>query len=418
LGDSAASNRLDSWKAIAEYLQRDAATVRRWEKRLGLPVHRVAGGSGRSVFAFTDEIDAWLKTSRTASPDASTAPARVHPPAAALVAIALLSLAGAGAWWARSSGVEAADLRVEVTREGITARDPEGREQWRYRFPADYAVALSPTSEAAEVTSGPSPAVYAITGYRERRSDGQAEGGELLVFDQRGELQRRFAFDDAVRFGEQRFGPPWAITAFAVEPRAPRRVALASHHWTWSPSLVTVLDAAGQRLGTFAHYGWIEQVRWLRSDRLLIGGYSNSREGGMVALVDPAALDGQGPEDAGGESHCRSCGDGRPLRMVAMPRTEVNRASASRFNRAVLEITPTTIIARTMEMAADESGVVEVIYEFTHDLQLTRAAFGERYWYAHRQLELAGKIDHPADRCPDRLGPRPIEAWTPEDGWR
>jgi hypothetical protein len=53
--------RLDSWKAIATYLKRDLATVRRWEKSLGLPVHRV-GGAGRSVFAYTSEIDMWLTT--------------------------------------------------------------------------------------------------------------------------------------------------------------------------------------------------------------------------------------------------------------------------------------------------------------------------------------------------------------------
>ena len=34
----ATSDRLDSWKAIASYLDRDAATVRRWEKTRGLPV--------------------------------------------------------------------------------------------------------------------------------------------------------------------------------------------------------------------------------------------------------------------------------------------------------------------------------------------------------------------------------------------
>ena len=56
-----AGQRLDSWKAIASYLNRDLATARRWEKGLGLPVHRV-GGAGRSVFAYTTEIDAWLRS--------------------------------------------------------------------------------------------------------------------------------------------------------------------------------------------------------------------------------------------------------------------------------------------------------------------------------------------------------------------
>jgi hypothetical protein len=64
--DPAASNaqgdRLDSWKAIAAYLGRDGGTVRRWERTRGLPVHRVPGGKGSSVFAYTGEIDAWLRS--------------------------------------------------------------------------------------------------------------------------------------------------------------------------------------------------------------------------------------------------------------------------------------------------------------------------------------------------------------------
>ena len=33
-------DRLDSWKEIANYLNRDVTTVQRWEKREGMPVHR------------------------------------------------------------------------------------------------------------------------------------------------------------------------------------------------------------------------------------------------------------------------------------------------------------------------------------------------------------------------------------------
>src|SRR5262245_35861346 len=51
--------RLDSWKEIAAYLNRDVTTVRRWEKREGLPVHRHRHAALGSVYAFTKEIDAW-----------------------------------------------------------------------------------------------------------------------------------------------------------------------------------------------------------------------------------------------------------------------------------------------------------------------------------------------------------------------
>jgi len=55
--------RLDSWKEIAGFFSRDERTVKRWEKERNLPVHRVPGGRG-SVFAFTDELTAWLRSAQ------------------------------------------------------------------------------------------------------------------------------------------------------------------------------------------------------------------------------------------------------------------------------------------------------------------------------------------------------------------
>ena len=53
---------LDSWKEISKYLGRDTRTCFRWEKELGLPVHRIDETSSRSkVFAYKSDIDEWLK---------------------------------------------------------------------------------------------------------------------------------------------------------------------------------------------------------------------------------------------------------------------------------------------------------------------------------------------------------------------
>jgi hypothetical protein len=62
--------KLNSWKEIATYLKCDESTARRWERGSGLPVHRVGGSKGRSVYAYTEEVDAWLRGSR-GSPEAS-----------------------------------------------------------------------------------------------------------------------------------------------------------------------------------------------------------------------------------------------------------------------------------------------------------------------------------------------------------
>ena len=55
-------NRLDSWKEIAAHLDRGIRTVKRWEKDEGLPVHRHLHRKLGSVYAYRDEVDAWLRS--------------------------------------------------------------------------------------------------------------------------------------------------------------------------------------------------------------------------------------------------------------------------------------------------------------------------------------------------------------------
>ena len=56
-----AKKRLDSWKEIAAFFDRDERTVKRWEKERGLPVYRVPGSARGGVFAYAEELAEWLK---------------------------------------------------------------------------------------------------------------------------------------------------------------------------------------------------------------------------------------------------------------------------------------------------------------------------------------------------------------------
>ncbi len=66
--------RLDSWKEIAAYLNRDVTTVQRWEKREGMPVHRHLHDKRGSVYALTEELDAWIQSRRPRSDEPETPP--------------------------------------------------------------------------------------------------------------------------------------------------------------------------------------------------------------------------------------------------------------------------------------------------------------------------------------------------------
>lgn len=64
---SGSEDRLDSWKEIAAYLNRDVTTVQRWEKREGMPVHRHLHDKMGSVYAFRVELDAWASSRKLRS---------------------------------------------------------------------------------------------------------------------------------------------------------------------------------------------------------------------------------------------------------------------------------------------------------------------------------------------------------------
>ena len=66
-GETRSETRLESWKEIAEYLQRNTTTARRWEREEGLPVHRHSHKSRSSVYAFPSEIDAWRASRKIAA---------------------------------------------------------------------------------------------------------------------------------------------------------------------------------------------------------------------------------------------------------------------------------------------------------------------------------------------------------------
>jgi len=135
-------DRLDSWKEIAAYLNRDVTTVQRWEKREGMPVHRHQHDRVGSVYAFQEELDAWARSrnlraaqengNQGPSPDT---PAEPHGTPSSLVrwtfvlplaaAVALLAL-GASLWLQKTEYFwrsPIADARLQ------TVTDSEGVEQ-------------------------------------------------------------------------------------------------------------------------------------------------------------------------------------------------------------------------------------------------------------------------------------------------
>jgi tetratricopeptide (TPR) repeat protein len=110
------SDRLDSWKAIAAYFDRDVRTVRRWESNQQLPVHRHLHNQRSAVYAYSSELERWWR-SRSAPPHARTrlsTPPKFRWYIGALAFV--FALLGIGLWQTWSSSTIPRPTRVSDAR--------------------------------------------------------------------------------------------------------------------------------------------------------------------------------------------------------------------------------------------------------------------------------------------------------------
>lgn len=417
-GNGNGGERLDSWKAITAYLGRDEATLRRWETTRGLPIRRLPGKRGASVYAYRSEIDAWLQAGASQASSADEAPA-VAPTSrvrwAAAMGLAVIAAAAAGYFSSQSEALSRG-IHLDVTESAVLARDDANRPLWVFTYEDTHRHVLSQLNEVTRISRREPATVFASAVARFRRSDNHVDGGRLTALETTGRLRWHFEVNDVLTMGGGTFEGPWGIDGFSIDDQSgPLRIAVAAHHYTWSPSIVSVIDGTGRRLMRYVNDGWMERVHWLPTGRLVVSGYSMARAGGMIALLDPARADGQSPDD--GKHRCHSCGVDQPLQLIVMPRSEVNRATQSRFNRALVDLVGGVLVVRTEEVPSSGQGPAEAIYEFDSSLRLLRASYNDRYWEMHDQVFGSKTLSHDRANCPYRDGPDVYQSWSPETGW-
>lgn len=426
--------RLDSWKEIADYIGRDVRTATRWEAQ-GMPLRRVPGGKGTSVFAFTDEIDAWMATGRPEPepPDAPSAtgptiepegaiPAgpRPHRRVATAVAAALLFTLATAAIVMRGGPVplDAGTLRVDVTPTGVSLADASGVSRMIHRFAPGIGVpaGLRPP-QVGDVDGDGVPDVLVGVSYYLDQTDRSVRSGELLSLSTRGDIRWRFGFDDVLTFGDGAHDGPWVLADWQSGlAGAGARFAVAAHDFTWWAAMVAVLDRDGRRLSTFVNPGWVESVLWVGNDRLAIAGFNNQRDEAMFALLDADDAAGQAPGTEGTAYACASCPSTPLLFYATFARSELNRVTAAPFNRAQVSLLNDRVIVTTTEVEGGTAGL-GAIYEFDRDLRFVRARYSDRYWDEHGRLAREGRIAHAREACPERDGPGAIHVWKAGEGW-
>lgn len=444
---AAGSAPLNGWKEIAAYLGRSVRAVQRYERELGLPVHRLRTADGQTVYAFRHDIDAWRQThdsqpadhqprSREATQTANAAPKEIPesdppesgPPVAPThvaqrsrpwVWVTLcVVLAVTGGLAVRlgffGSISDITPTAFTLVGHALEARDNNGRLAWSHDFGVDVSQAPGGPSLVVDLDDDGSPEVtvpvrFGLLGQLGTRSDA------LYAFSRDGQIRWSVTAQDWLTCGTETFSGPWQIRAFlSSKGPGPRTSWVSFVHHTWWPSVVLEIEPDGAQRIRYAQTGWITALaEWTppSGSYLAAGGVTNEQEQPIVALVDL----GKAPAMTPAIDKRFSCDDlptAEPSAVFLLPIPETVTAR----NLPYSFVNKIDVVGEELKIAVEAKEGSEII-RLRADLTVADVAFSDTFWSTHRELELQGKIRHSAEKCSSRAE-QIVRRWMPGTDWQ
>jgi len=285
--------RLGSWKEIAAHFGKDERTVKRWEVARGLPVHRVPGGTRTSVFAYANELDAWLSAPRPrphAAPAVSSPPRRNNLRRLLLAgAIAIIGIAGL----AYAAGRLAPDTHAapQVSAD-VRALYDQGVLAWSSRTADGFGTAIERFEAALDIAPDYAAAHAGLAHVYNLISQYTAAPAEASYARARQEAERAIALDPASAdayaalgfnafYGQHDFNRAFELfeKSLSLAPDQPQTL-----HWYALTSMQTGKFERPLQLIDRA-MALNPEARSIRANAALIHYYSGDVEGALAMLA-------------------------------------------------------------------------------------------------------------------------------------
>lgn len=409
----AGKNLLRSLKEISAYLGCDERTCYRWEKRLGMPVHRADEGTSKSrVFAYKDELDRWFQSTFTNSHP--PAPSRPSPrPYVRWVLAGLVPVLAAAVFMIVRPGTSRSGQPVDFHIRGTTLiiLGENGKELWRKDLKIEglegedfYRIYFQVADRSQTSIRLPSLVIKDINGDGrnevlfavQKRTDSFGEG-TLYCFDSRGRELWHFAAGAEMRFGGRTYSADYRIYGFSTHDfnrDGHQEIAVISYHYPQWPCQLALLDCRGRKIGEFWNSGYLNDISFQDLDgdgreEMIVSGVNN-QYGGCLIVFDPRHVEGCSPQS--GEFRADALPQGSEKYYLLFPRTDLSLARGD-----IVEGLDHFGITSNKHIEAET--VYDLIFELGFDLRCLYVDWGHSFMIKHNELRAKGKIRSALDNA-------------------
>lgn len=417
--DPGGQELLASWKEIATLLRVDKRTCARWEKSLGLPVHRMEGFNRSRVFAYKDEVETWAReklNDRAAEGDGGypagsiieipTRTTAVRHPSKRGMPLVIAASAGAAILIAAAGGSAMArnpllhfwkdrqPARITVAGNTLEVLNESGQLLWYSSFPQELHDQYSSIHLCADIDGdGRNEVLWSCSPWNQEAPD-----TDLVCYSSRGRELWRFSPRRALVTAARPFPPEYLVRAIRAfhGPDGGTLIALLSTN-TWDPCQVTLLDAAGNSLGEYWNHGHFNADAFIVEDfdgdgrrEILAAGENNAYNRACLAVLDTGRIEGTAPQKDIPEHAFSGFPEGREKRYVLFPRSLLCDTMAIRNKATSVVLRPEE---RLIEVTVTEFAHCAVKYFFDYGFRLVSVVPEDAYRAKVKELQSLGVIN-------------------------
>jgi hypothetical protein len=409
------SDRLSSWKEIASYLGRDIRTCLRWDKNLGLPIHRVDPESPKSrVYAFKADLDEWLRQASLNKTEKQESPPRLGFWRKLLyLGVPILGIAAALLWIALNKyrgPVEPADFHIK--KSVLVILNEKGKEIWRYDTGLRNLAEENSYRSNFQFRRMDNSRVGHQLPYlmiKDINADGKIEvlfstqtkdemgEGELICFNDRGGELWRFPAGREMKFGSMVYSDDYRICGFDtcdIDNDGDLEIfvsSLQNPHW---PTQLVSLSSRGEVLGEYWHSGHLSEFAFDDLDKdgkmeIIFAGLNNEYQKGCLVVFEVDDIQGSSPQMED-EYRCPELGKGSERFYILFPRTDVDLIAHP------VEAVSRIDILKNGSLSLS-TAISKIMYVLSPELTLENVVITHGFIQLHNEGVLAGKLSSTLD---------------------
>lgn len=405
---------LSSWKEIAIHLNCDVRTCQRWEDKLGLPVCRFDDSSRSSVFAYKEELDAWLKKKLNHESSNLKASTKKNPWRKRFFLVFPMILIFLFIFFLiYSRDAKPADFKI--VNSSLVILNEKEKELWRY----DTGI-TNLCDEEYYKNNFQKKRYYTKDGKRMNtyfpqllfhdldadgnlevlfsfQTENETDEETVLCFDNRGHILFKFESGRQLKYGDIVYPDEYRVSGFDVfdinHDGIKEIFFIASHRYEL-PTVFYIIDYNGNILGEYWNTGRItdlifEDINQDNREEIILVGMNNEYEKPCLFVFDSNGVNGGSPQQQD-YFFCKELERGTEKYYTLFPK---------------IEIPPECFIEALAEIHSPEPNVFSTItncsivsFDLEFNLKILSVRLSHKFEEAYKKAYEEGVTEIPYDR--------------------